>query len=476
MAQGVDKIPIRWPREYDAAFMERIFRDVLAKADIRNSVEGPGITIEGQSDEPATISSSEDLMQLTEQTFVLALPSGFLENERILQGEPSVISITDEGPGGNIIVDVENNGIGPVQFRQSVGGSVVGRRAATTGNVSDIIASSDNDVLRKNGGILEFGSILSLSISDFDEAAQDAVGGILVNSPSIAFNYDDATPEITAQIDESFEPTWTGEHLFTTTTTFAPATVAPVLALSPSIFMAKASAVGTGVGPVLQMDGFSGVAASSSPTIAAHRARGNTLGSPTVVQDGDRILRILARGYDGTNWVESASFNFRVEGTPAAGSVPGAVVFSTTPPAATVVVERFRMGPLGQFGIAGTNYGTAGQAFLSGGSSAIPAWTTLGANPSASIGLSAVNGSATTYLRSDAAPALAQNIAPTWTGQHTFNVQIIETTNILAKTTTTYADGAAAAAGTLLNAPSAGNPTKWIPVDDNGTTRYIPAW
>lgn len=36
--------------------------------------------------------------------------------------------------------------------------------------------------------------------------------------------------------------------------------------------------------------------------------------------------------------------------------------------------------------------------------------------------------------------------------------------------------GAAAAAGTLTNAPAAGNPTKWIPINDNGTTRYIPAW
>jgi hypothetical protein len=37
-------------------------------------------------------------------------------------------------------------------------------------------------------------------------------------------------------------------------------------------------------------------------------------------------------------------------------------------------------------------------------------------------------------------------------------------------------NGAAAAAGTLLNAPAAGDPTKWIPFNDNGTTRYIPAW
>lgn len=45
----------------------------------------------------------------------------------------------------------------------------------------------------------------------------------------------------------------------------------------------------------------------------------------------------------------------------------------------------------------------------------------VGANPSASVGLSAVNGSATTFMRSDAAPALDQTIAPTWTGKNTFN-------------------------------------------------------
>lgn len=47
---------------------------------------------------------------------------------------------------------------------------------------------------------------------------------------------------------------------------------------------------------------------------------------------------------------------------------------------------------------------------------------------------------------------------------------------VLLKTGAALTDGAAAAAGTLLNAPTAGDPTKWIPINDNGTTRYIPAW
>jgi len=47
--------------------------------------------------------------------------------------------------------------------------------------------------------------------------------------------------------------------------------------------------------------------------------------------------------------------------------------------------------------------------------------TAQGANPTASVGLSAVNGTATTFLRSDGAPALSVAIAPTWTGIHNFS-------------------------------------------------------
>ena len=37
-------------------------------------------------------------------------------------------------------------------------------------------------------------------------------------------------------------------------------------------------------------------------------------------------------------------------------------------------------------------------------------------------------------------------------------------------------NGAGASLGTLTDAPSAGNPTKWVPINDNGTTRYVPCW
>ena|SRR3990167_2438627 len=71
------------------------------------------------------------------------------------------------------------------------------------------------------------------------------------------------------------------------------------------------------------------------------------------------------------------------------------------------------------------NYDTGTNAWSCGTSG--PGGLTGLANPSATIGLSVINGSATTALRSDGASALSQAIAPTWTSLHTFennNLQI----------------------------------------------------
>jgi hypothetical protein len=69
--------------------------------------------------------------------------------------------------------------------------------------------------------------------------------------------------------------------------------------------------------------------------------------------------------------------------------------------------------------------GTAGYYLTVNAGATAPQWTALptiptGSNPSATIGLSAVNGTSTHFMTSDSAPALSQSIAPTWTGNHIF--------------------------------------------------------
>ena len=56
------------------------------------------------------------------------------------------------------------------------------------------------------------------------------------------------------------------------------------------------------------------------------------------------------------------------------------------------------------------------------------------------------------------------------------NVYASEGAFLLHTVTSLSTAAATGSAATLLNAPVSGNPTKWVPLDDNGTTRYLPAW
>lgn len=201
MAIGLQAIPFgRIPSVWSAEWYAEHIRQVLALADTRNIIPGPGIQVTGQPDEPATLTATQDLLQLLEQNYVLATTSGFLTNERVLEGQPLIIKITDNGPNSTIVVGLFNNSIGPAQFRQSTATSVVGRPQNNSGNVNDIVSGGDGEILRQAGGVLAFGLIEAISISDFDEAAQDAVGSILVDTATIDLTYTDATPEIKADL------------------------------------------------------------------------------------------------------------------------------------------------------------------------------------------------------------------------------------------------------------------------------------
>ena len=54
--------------------------------------------------------------------------------------------------------------------------------------------------------------------------------------------------------------------------------------------------------------------------------------------------------------------------------------------------------------------------------------------------------------------------------------QVIFNQTSMPGTLTPFANGSGAATATLTNAPIAGNPTKWIFINDGGVTRRIPAW
>lgn len=66
--------------------------------------------------------------------------------------------VTAAGPG-SVAATIAANAVTDGKFRQSAGLSVVGRSANSTGDVADITAASDNQIFRRSGTSIGFGSI-----------------------------------------------------------------------------------------------------------------------------------------------------------------------------------------------------------------------------------------------------------------------------------------------------------------------------
>jgi len=85
------------------------------------------------------------------------------------------------------------------------------------------------------------------------------------------------------------------------------------------------------------------------------KSRNTTVGSSTVVADGDQLGSIVFQGDDGTDYATpGASIRAIVGGTPGGNDMPGALIFSTTADGAATVSERMRIDRSGKVGIGET--------------------------------------------------------------------------------------------------------------------------
>jgi hypothetical protein len=73
------------------------------------------------------------------------------------------------------------------------------------------------------------------------------------------------------------------------------------------------------------------------------KSGGSSVGSNTLVANGEALGGVVFQGNDGTEFVPAAFISAVVDGTPGANDMPGRLVFSTTADGASTATERMRI-------------------------------------------------------------------------------------------------------------------------------------
>jgi hypothetical protein len=120
---------------------------------------GTGLTSLGTANQLLRVNAGATALEYFSPTFISANQTITLSGDVSGSGTTAITATV----GSNVVDDTK--------FRQSAGLSVVGRTTNSTGNVADITAGTDNQVLRRNGTSLAFGAV--------NLASSDAVTGVL---------------------------------------------------------------------------------------------------------------------------------------------------------------------------------------------------------------------------------------------------------------------------------------------------------
>jgi hypothetical protein len=111
--------------------------------------------------------------------------------------------------------------------------------------------------------------------------------------------------------------------------------------------------------------GYRNSADTTGAQISISKSRG-TASSPTIVNSGDNIGQIWWTGYDGSNYFRAASIACQIDTTPASGSMPGRLIFSTTLDGSSSPTERMRIDNAGTVFINTTTNTNSSRLVVSG--------------------------------------------------------------------------------------------------------------
>lgn len=329
-------------------------------------------------------------------------------------------TLTDLG-SATLNATIVNDAVTDAKLRNSSALSVIGRSASTSGDPADIVGTADQ-ILRVNsaGTTLGFGTLATGGLADAavtnaklaDMAAATIKGRASGSGTGVPV---DLTATQVATIISGETISWTGENSWTQAQ-YASLTSAQVAGVSGLAQASTAAYLDTrlSVSRVANPPTFRGVRLNTS------------YAAPSAMLTNDMLCQFTAGGYDGTTMRNgTGSFSYRatedwtstkrgtsfeigvartgtavlvtiitgvsnatgdyVGGPDGVAAQPGWTftsdidtgmyrITTNTLGFATGGTERLRFDTSGGWGLAGANFGTAGQALVSNGSGAAPTW------------------------------------------------------------------------------------------------------
>ena len=116
--------------------------------------------------------------------------------------------------------------------------------------------------------------------------------------------------------------------------------------VTPSNFLEGTAYASSTLGMGINANG-----ANEAPLLMTGKSRGTSLGSNTIVQNGDRLFSLRVHGSDGTNQEQAALIEAHVDAAPGANEIPGRLSFWTTNDGAQYATEKMRIDNAGKVGI-----------------------------------------------------------------------------------------------------------------------------